>query len=184
MENNKANGANTRLYLVGLMASGKTKIGKALAQAMPNWLFFDTDAYIESRQKMSIAEIVAHKGWPAFRQLETEALAVSQNFKNCIIATGGGLPCYNDNMQTIQNQGFSVFFNPPLTTIVARLAESDNTASRPLLAGLTEEKLFDFLAEMYKQRQPIYSLADLEIDSSLNQQRVVERLARWLTQKA
>jgi shikimate kinase len=180
MRNIEQADANTRLYLVGLMASGKTIIGKALAQEMPNCLFFDTDAYIESRQKMSISEIVARSGWAAFRALESEALAVSKNLKNCIIATGGGLPCFHDNMQTIHNQGLSVFFNPPLTTILERLEVSNNTASRPLLKDISAEKLFDFLSEMYKQRAPIYSRADLEIDSSLSQKRVVERLARWL----
>jgi shikimate kinase len=171
--------AQRRIYLIGFMGSGKSHLALILAKALPNWLFFDTDAYIQHNEKKTIAEIIATQGEPHFRRLERDALQISTYLTNAVIATGGGLPCFGDNMQEIQRVGLSVFLNPPIGTIYKRLSKPENAIIRPLWQARSEAERRDFLYQTFLQRYPIYSQADIQHDSSSSHTWLLERLKRY-----
>ena len=88
------------IYLIGYMGAGKTTYGKRLARDI-NYNFIDLDQKIEAEQGKTISEIFAEKGEDGFRQIEREAMIQTFGLENTIVATGGGTPCFFDNMQLL-----------------------------------------------------------------------------------
>lgn len=151
----------TRIYLLGFMGSGKSHIGKRLAQEL-NYSFVDLDDYIvEQSPYSSIAEIFEQQGEAYFRQLEQQALVDSQAWEQLVIATGGGSPCKANNIQLIKAAGFSVFLDPPLPTLAKRLWPE--RAQRPLIAKLKKKELENVIAKLLKKRRMYYEQADLQL---------------------
>jgi shikimate kinase len=89
-----------RIFLIGFMGCGKSTIGKKLAKTL-SCKFIDLDKYIERKTGESIQQIFKEKGEKYFRVLETESLMEICESDNLVIATGGGTPCFFDNMQRI-----------------------------------------------------------------------------------
>ncbi|HIV49599.1 shikimate kinase [uncultured Helicobacter sp.] len=134
------------IVLIGFMGSGKSTIGSALARKMGRFLI-DTDLLIESSTGECIAEIFAHSGEQGFRTLESQAIAwLSANVRNAIIATGGGMPIFND----ISTLGEIYYLQSEFETILRRL---DNTqrATRPLFSDESKAR------ELYQARSQIYA---------------------------
>ena len=121
----------TSVYLVGMMGSGKTTVGKLISQAL-GYCYFDTDALIEQLAGKTIPEIFADDGEDDFRAIETQVLQELAPFKNCIISTGGGAPTKGVNWGHMQG-GISVFLNGS-PALLARRVMRDGTENRPLLA--------------------------------------------------
>jgi shikimate kinase len=143
------------LYLIGMMGSGKTTVGKILATAL-KYRFFDTDVVIEQLAKQSISEIFADSGESVFRELETQVLAELSAYHRLAIATGGGIVLQRQNWSHLQ-QGLVIWIDLPVACICDRL---QGDTSRPLLAqGDRLEKLTDLL----EHRRPLYAQADLHI---------------------
>ena len=155
-----------KIYLVGYMTSGKSTFAKEFVNEMPHWNYLDIDEQIEQQEGISIDTLVKSKGEAYFRQLETEVLQNTQDLRQTIIATGGGLPCFNDNMSFILNNGLSLFLNPPIQILYRRLQIPDNTATRPLWNMQPEELRFNFLTKSLSNRIHFYAQADFEIDTS------------------
>ena len=88
-----------RIYLIGLPGSGKTTLGKQVAKAL-NLTFIDMDEKIEQTEGKSISEIFSKEGEAYFRDIERAMLHQVAQEENCIISTGGGAPCFFDNMTT------------------------------------------------------------------------------------
>lgn len=145
-----------RIFLVGYMCAGKTTIGTALAQKL-GWKFIDLDQYIEQEQGKSVSAIFADKGEAYFRQLEQKALRDMFAKEHVIIATGGGTPCQGDNMSVMNQNGTTVFLNPSIDELVARLEIGKHT--RPLLKDKTNTEMRHFIEQMITQRLPYYSRA-------------------------
>ena len=118
------------LYLIGLMGSGKTTIGKALSEKL-SYRFFDTDAVIEQAAQQSIAQIFATSGEATFRQLETQVLAELSAYRRLAIATGGGIILDRQNWSYLKH-GLIVWLDAPVEDICDRL---QGDTSRPLLQG-------------------------------------------------
>src|SRR5204863_4238124 len=97
-----------RIFLIGYMASGKSKTGEQLASLL-GCSFEDTDSTLEVNEGKSIAEIFAAVGEESFRQLERNVLLATFKKKNLVVSTGGGLPAYSDNMQQMNEQGLTVY---------------------------------------------------------------------------
>jgi shikimate kinase len=140
------------LYLIGMMGSGKTTVGRLLAEHL-NYRFFDTDVLIEQVAKQSIKDIFAKTGEDYFRQLESQVLAEISAYTHLAIATGGGIIERRENWSYLHH-GLIVWLDVPLEILLSRLA-SDTT--RPLKSEL-ESRL--------EKRQPLYAQADLQITVS------------------
>lgn len=140
----------SKIFLIGLPGSGKTTCGRKLAGSI-NFCFFDLDDLVIQRERMPIVDIFKKKGETYFRKVERHCLLdVLPMKKNLVLASGGGTPCFFDNMDKMKNNGVTIFLNPPLATIKARLI---NDNDRPLLK---ENKL----AHLYHERKIWYKKAD------------------------
>ena len=142
------------IFLVGFMGSGKSTIGRALAEEL-GWGFADLDEDIEKREGMSVSQIFEARGEAGFRQAETAALQQRvrsiEGGKPCVIALGGGAFLSDENFQMVSNNGVSVWLDCPFETVERRVA-SDN--HRPLARD--PEKL----RELFAVRRPGYERAD------------------------
>lgn len=150
------------VFLIGMMGSGKTTLGSQLAERL-NYAFVDLDEYLEKRVGRSIAQIFEQEGQERFRELEREALeAVVQEYEHAVISTGGGAPCFFDNIEFINRHGKSCFLDVPVEEIARRLLASDLRV-RPLLAGKTEEEVKAFLAKTLSLRKQFYEQASIKL---------------------
>lgn len=146
------------IFLVGYMGSGKTKTGRVLARKL-GYDFLDTDEMIEAMEKKSVAEIFSISGEEKFRTLEKAVLHSVANVKNTLVSTGGGLPCFGDNMDEMNAYGFTVYLKVPHGMLTQRL--SIEKSSRPLLQGLNEHDLAAHIINQLQEREVFYSKAKL-----------------------
>ena len=145
------------LYLVGFMASGKSTIGRSLADEL-GWSFVDIDAEIEARHGKTISQIFREHGEAFFRDLETETLRMHVNGieagKPCVLALGGGTFVQPRNWELIENNGVTVWLDCPIEMVLRRLGDD---ATRPLAADRNG------LAKLFEDRRPLYARADFRI---------------------
>ena len=149
------------LYLIGMPGSGKTTLGQALAAhyALP---FLDLDAEIVARAGQVIPAIFLKHGEAYFRQLEADVLRdIAARPEAVVLATGGGTPCFHDNLTVLSATGCTAWLDVPVAVLAARLAAGPETASRPLLAtsGPTET----WLRETLSARAQFYARAQVRI---------------------
>ncbi|MEN5087615.1 shikimate kinase [Sphingobacterium faecium] len=149
------------IFLIGYMGSGKTTLAKKLANKL-ELPFIDTDDEIVKEVGMSITEYFQLHGEEKFRALEREHLQkIAQH--EAIISTGGGSPCFFDNMQWMNENGISVYLQMTPKALFDRLSQSKPN-KRPILIGKTDEELFNFISEKLVEREPFYKQAHLIID--------------------
>ncbi|HOU27358.1 MAG TPA: shikimate kinase [Paludibacteraceae bacterium] len=151
----------TRIFLVGFMGTGKTTFGKKLSQKI-HFSFIDTDLYIENNFHKTINEIFAEKGEEGFRTIETKILAEIAEIENVVIATGGGTPCFNNNMALMNSKGLTIYLETPTPDIAQRLITGKT--KRPLLKDKTSEEIVEFIEEILPKRSTYYKKADLTIN--------------------
>ena len=152
---------HSRIYLIGFMGSGKTTCGKQIAR-MLDYDFLDIDQWIVQQEGKTIPEIFAEDGESRFREMETAAIREMDQYQEVVIATGGGLPCYADNMQKLKASGLTIYLQLPPKALLSRLKVSKT--KRPLLEGKSEEEMNATIQEMLREREPYYSQADMIID--------------------
>lgn len=160
------------LYLIGMMGSGKSTTGAALAQAL-GYQFFDTDSLVETATDQSIPEIFAHQGEAAFRQLETGVLAELAGYRRLVIATGGGIVTQPLNWSYL-HYGIVIWLDLPVDLLRQRLI---GDMGRPLLQGDDWETRLQTLLE---QRFPLYNQADVRVPVTADEA-VESVVARTLT---
>ncbi len=153
-----------RIFLIGYMGSGKTTIGKLLAERL-NYTFVDMDTHIEEKYFKSVSQIFAELGERQFRLLEQQCLHEVSEFENVVIATGGGAPCFFDNMEYMNSHGITVYINITVEQLAIRL-ENSRTNKRPLLANRKGEELNTFIAEGLAKRESFYKKAYLSATGS------------------
>ena len=163
-----------RVFLVGYMGVGKTTIGKKVSSRL-GLKFVDLDRVISSEVSMSIPQIVDSKGEEYFRLLERKALEKVSKMQNVLVATGGGAPCFFDNIKLINQSGVSVFLKLDEKSLVKRLNFNQNT--RPLLKGKSPSELADFVKSHYASRLPFYSQCDLDYNTLSMDQKSLDDLA-------
>ncbi len=142
--------------------SGKSKVGQKLAE-MLSLDFIDLDTVIEKEEQREIVEIFKNSGEAYFREIEQKLLkAESNKNENLVIATGGGAPCFFDNMEFMNRNGTTVFLDVPVTMIYQHLLEK-GTESRPLLKDKQNEQLLLELNQKYSARLFYYNQARITL---------------------
>ncbi|MEO0866869.1 MAG: shikimate kinase [Cyanobacteria bacterium J06642_11] len=171
-------GAN--IYLVGMMGSGKSTIGKHLARRL-NYRFIDTDEVIVQANGKSINDIFADLGETVFRDIETQVLAGVTSYTRTVVATGGGMVIKQENWSYLQS-GLVVWLNVPVDELVTRLSRD---TSRPLLK---DGNLHEKLTTLLEQRQARYAQADVTVvyepggEASAIAQRTLDTLKTFIAE--
>ena len=146
-----------KIYLVGYMASGKSKLGKELS-GMTGFKFVDLDELFEERYRIGIVDFFDKYGDPAFRQIEHKLLLETEFLDDTIIATGGGTPCSEENIRFIKKYGVSIYIRMDVTDLAIRLKSVKR--KRPLLKNVPVEELEQFIRNQLEEREPYYLQAD------------------------
>lgn len=157
-----------KVYLIGYMCCGKSTLGKKLAKRL-NYNFLDLDQLFEETYKISIPNFFEKYGEKAFRSLEQEILYSTANIYDAVIATGGGTPCFGDNMAWINKNGLSVYLKQKDCFIIDRLKKTKK--QRPLVKNIPENEIAAYVCNAIQQREVYYNesniiLNDTEIDLS------------------
>jgi len=142
------------IYLIGYMGSGKTTVGKKLSRVL-DYAFVDLDQQIEKNQEQNIADIFEERGEEAFRKIEQEELHKTFALANTVVSLGGGTPCFFDNLEQINQHGKSVYLKLSATSLASRLQNAKNP--RPLLQGLSDGELFEFVQQQLGEREEYYN---------------------------
>ncbi|MDR2382488.1 MAG: shikimate kinase [Prevotellaceae bacterium] len=152
----------TRIFLIGYMGAGKTTIGKILSRRM-KLSYIDTDHYIENRYRKKVGDIFATEGEKSFREMEHRMLCEVSEFEKMVISTGGGLPCFNGNMDIMNNTGMTVYMDVSVEELAARLQASKTI--RPVLQNRSGHELVDFIRENLEKRRPFYEQARIRFNA-------------------
>ena len=150
------------IFLIGFMGSGKSTLGKNLAETL-NYDFIDSDLWIEKEQGISIDSIFSSKGEAFFRELELKFIQNLNQFNPTIIATGGGLPCFNGNIEKLKEIGTVIYLKVSPEIIVERIKFDDR---RPLLNKKDHHEKIDFIQNKLKERNVFYKQAHFTIDAN------------------
>ena len=140
-----------RIFLTGYMGAGKTTLGKM------NVPFVDLDWYIEERFHKTVGELFTERGETGFRELERNMLHEVSEFENVVISTGGGAPCFFDNMEFMNRVGKTVFLDVHPDVLFRRLRIAKQ--QRPILQGKEDDELKAFIIRALEQRAPFYTQA-------------------------
>ena len=144
----------TRIFLVGFMGSGKSTLGKKLANKL-KLQFLDLDQLIEKQEYCTVTEIFKNKGEDYFRALETAVLKdLVQTNTDFVLSLGGGSPCFNNNMEFINSIGTSIYLKYNAGILTSRLLAAKQ--ERPLIAGKNAEELKQFVDDLLTQRESFY----------------------------
>ncbi|CAM4142397.1 shikimate kinase [Pedobacter westerhofensis] len=150
-----------KIFLIGFMGCGKTTLGKKFA-VKQGFELLDLDHEIERVTGDTVANYFSANGEEAFRKLESETLKNYRYAENCIIATGGGTPCFFDNMDWMNANGTTVYIEMSAVSLAKRLEKG--MAKRPLLRGLTPEGVVDFIENKLTERGPYYHQARITLN--------------------
>lgn len=151
-----------KIYFVGYMFSGKSSAGKRIARDLGIG-FYDLDSLFEARYRISINDFFSRYDEAAFRKLEREVLFSTAEYENCVISTGGGTPCFGENMDFILQNGISVYLKSSVGTILSRKANSKRP--RPILKDMEPDETRIFVERQLSEREKFYKKADLTIDT-------------------
>lgn len=154
-----------RIYLLGFMGTGKSTLGHQVAVTLGTPLF-DTDAVIESQAGMSIADIFKTYGEAHFRHLEADVLRQTTFYPKSLNVTGGGLPCFDDNMTWMIQNGITMYIHWPDEVLKKHLLQLQ--PKRPLLEGLTDEQSSMKISDLLAIRKPVYEMAAITIEMTGN----------------
>ena len=164
-----------RLFIIGLPGSGKSTLGKKLAKRL-DLPFLDLDEIIEQEAGQPIRTIFTQQGEDVFRTIEQRALyQMIEQHNSFVLATGGGAPCFFDNLTVMNKAGTTLFLDVPVPTIVQRMRGNQITA-RPLLHGLDQERLVEEYTAKFEKRLPVYRQAHITINQNTSTDEVVTLL--------
>lgn len=167
------------LYLVGYRCTGKTSVGRLLAQAM-SWTFVDMDHELVTEAGMPVEEMVDSRGWKYFREHEGKLLQLLSQATKQVISTGGGVVTVPENIAIMRDSGKVIWLHASPGTIAARMEVDKNTADqRPPLQG--SDSVVE-IEEVLAERLPLYDEAmHLQVETDdLSLEEVTESIMRWL----
>ena len=146
------------LYLVGMMGSGKSTVGRLVAARL-GYRFLDLDELIEKISGLSIPQIFAERGEVVFRELETQVLMQVAPYTRVVVSTGGGVVLTPRNWGHLRH-GVVVWLDAPVETLTRRALQ--NPGTRPLLTGADPQAK---LAQLLEERKPLYTQADIRVEA-------------------
>jgi shikimate kinase len=152
-----------KIYLIGYMGSGKTNLGRELAE-LSGMAFADLDEMFEERYRVSIMEFFEKYGEAQFRKLEHGILLETEAMDNVVISTGGGTPCFYDNMEFILAHGRSVYLKMPVPLLANRL--KGIRKRRPLLKDVAHCEMEEHIGLQLKEREIHYLRADIVLEGT------------------
>lgn len=155
---------NSKLFLIGLPGSGKTTMAKQVAEYQ-GLAFVDLDKEIEKSESKKVEEIFAELGEVTFRRIEAEVLkkfcGLTYGF---VMATGGGAPCFGNNLELMKASGKVVFLDVPTKEIASRI--SKQSLNRPLLKNETPDSMKDRIEFLRSHRISFYRQAHFIVSGS------------------
>jgi len=148
-----------KIFLIGFMGCGKTHWGKLLSEklGMP---FFDLDEKIIEHAGRSIADIFKKEGEEHFRLLEKDVLhLLTESHESFVMATGGGTPCFYNNIDYLKKQGTVVWINCSTECLYQRLVKEKEI--RPLISNIADDQLKNYIVKKYSGRKIYYQQANV-----------------------
>ena len=164
-----------RIFLLGFMGTGKTAWGSRWSQRF-NMPFLDLDELIEQDAGKSVVDIFEKDGEDFFRVKEAELLRSKCIADGHIIACGGGTPCFYDNMQWMNEQGFTICLTASAPYILKNVLEEKE--KRPLVKNINEAELLFFIEQKLKERLSFYHMAKLVLDAENLQEDCLDTILR------
>jgi shikimate kinase len=154
------------------MGCGKTTTGKKLAKKL-GYNFLDLDIEIEKHEQTTIAKIFESQGEAYFRKLEHQFLTAFNCKNNTVISCGGGTPCFYNNMEMMNNIGYTVYIQMSAEALFSRLKQAKTT--RPLLHSMNDEALKHYIEDKLNERESVYQLSNISINGiNLNVDELVQ----------
>ena len=151
-----------KIFLIGYMASGKTRLGNELS-ARIGYPFIDIDALFEEKYRITILDFFEKYEELNFRKIESELLKETLVHDDAVISTGGGTPCFFDNMEVIKNNGISIYLKMSTPALMKRLTLVRK--KRPLLKDQSKANLEKFIHHQIAEREIFYKQADFIIQA-------------------
>jgi shikimate kinase len=145
------------IYLIGLMGSGKTTLGKILSKKLDK-NFYDSDHVIEEKLGVDVPMIFEYEGEAGFREREKDSLKELVSKQNIVLATGGGIILSKSNRDLLSENGIVIYLKSNQKDLIKRMK---NDKTRPLLKNGNIEEI---IKKLCKEREPLYEeIADFEI---------------------
>ena len=168
------------IFLVGYAGSGKSSLGKRLARRM-GLRFVDTDNVVEQEVGAPIADIFHYEGEEYFRIAERRAVeGLANQGMDLVIATGGGLPTWKDNMEWMLRTGVTIYLRRTPEQILSRLSDYGRM-KRPMFRGKSDEELLEFMHAQLAEREAYYTQAHIEVNcNTMSDDDVVEYIVNKL----
>ncbi|MFT4033266.1 MAG: shikimate kinase [Siphonobacter sp.] len=163
------------IFLLGMPSSGKSTLGKSLAREL-NLEFVDMDKRIEIRELMTVHEIFTLRGEPYFREIEREILHSLPVNAGLIVSTGGGVPCFFDNMAYIKENGISIFLDVPPRLLADRILHTRKNDRPHYSIDQHPDQIVASLEGKLSERRAIYQQADVTIEGETDIQTLMEVL--------
>jgi shikimate kinase len=155
-----------KYFITGMPASGKSTIGRLVARQL-SLDFFDLDEIIVEKEGAPITDIFEKHGESYFRILEQVCLKeFISGHENFLLATGGGTPCFFDNMELMNKNGITIFLNVDIEDLYKKLS-AKGIQKRPLLKDKSEELLLEELKLKFEQRKDFYLMSKICLDQHL-----------------
>jgi len=155
-----------KIIFIGYMGCGKSTLAEKLAKEI-KVPFIDSDKVIEEIANMSIAAIFKEKGEETFREMESMFIQSLANVPAFVLSTGGGMPCFNNNMLLLNELGVTVYLKNTREVLADRLLKGKN--ARPLIEGKSKEELIQFIDDNLLQREKFYSLAKVTVENKMQE---------------
>jgi shikimate kinase len=164
-----------KVFLIGFMGSGKSHWGEALSKKL-SIPFFDLDEKIEEHAGKSIPQIFSEKGEEHFRLLEKEVLyLLTESHETFVMATGGGTPCFYNNIDYLKKNGMVVWLNSSMDCLYQRLLKEKD--KRPLISDISDNQLKSFIVKKFSNRKIFYQQADVIInDDDISLEKLLEKI--------
>lgn len=168
-----------KIFLIGFMGCGKSTQGKKLAKALQR-PFIDLDHYLEKKEEATVDAIFAEKGEDYFREKEAVYLEqVVNRYASSVVSTGGGTPCFHQNMARMLKAGLVIYISMPPESLHLRLSQAK--VARPLLAGKTAEESLEHIQYLLHKRESYYNQAHITVNGhNLTTDKLKEALSLYV----
>ena len=167
------------IFLIGFMGCGKSTVARGLAE-LSGWEYVDLDRRVcELAGASDVAEIFATRGEEEFRRLEREVIESLAFGGNAVVATGGGAPCYGDNMERLMALGTTVYLKMSPLALRDRLLHV--RVVRPKIVGKGPEELLEYVTTLLAEREQYYNRARVVVDCDNISSRVIVSRLKYLT---